>query len=75
MAWRGFRRRLLRWGSVFVVGGSVFQLGGCDPTVRSTLLTGLEATTGALTDTIVSAFFISLQDDGEQVATTDLTTT
>jgi hypothetical protein len=75
MAWRGCRRRLLRWASVFVVGGSVFQLGSCDPTVRSTLLTGLEATTGALTDTIVSAFFISLQDDEQQSTSTDLTTT
>jgi hypothetical protein len=75
MAWRGFRRRLLRWASVFVVGGSVFQLGSCDPTVRSTLLTGLETTTSALTDTIVSAFFISLQDNEQGSASTDLTTT
>jgi hypothetical protein len=55
------------------VGGSAFQLGGCDPVVRDTLLIGLEATTTSLTNTLISAFFISLDDDDD--AGTGLTTT
>ena len=63
MAKPGFKGRLLRWVTAAALGGTVFQLGSCDPTVRSTLLAGLEATTAHLTSTLVSAFFVRLQDD------------
>lgn len=56
-------QRLGRWGAMIAVGGSAFQVSGCDPAVRDTLLAGLEATTGSLADTLISAFFISLDDD------------
>ncbi len=58
-----------RWGRFsravmsIAVGGSAFQLSGCDPTVRDTVLTGLQSTTQSLSSTLISAFFISLQDD------------
>jgi hypothetical protein len=75
MADRGLKRRLVRLAMSLVVGGSLFQLGSCDPAVRTTLLTGLEQTTGTLLNTINSAFFISLQDDEESSDTSSLTTT
>ena len=63
MARRGYKGRVIRWVAAVAIGGSVFQLGSCDPMVRSTLLGGLEVTTNALADTFVTAFFLSLQDD------------
>jgi len=74
MANRTLKRRLVRLAMSLVVGGSVFQLGSCDPAVRATVLAGLEQTTGTLLNTVNSAFFISLQDD-EEGANTSLTTT
>ncbi len=75
MAKRGLKRRFVRLGMSLVIGGSMFQLGSCDPSVRATLLTGLEQTTGTLLNTVNSAFFISLQDDDESQDSTGLTTT
>ena len=63
MMQRGFRSRFLRSAMAIVVGGSAFQLSGCDPNVRGTLLDGLEQTTQTLSTALISAFFISLQDD------------
>lgn len=73
MAKRCFKGRLLRLVAAAALGGTVFQLGSCDPVVRSTLLTGLETTSASLANTVISAFFISLQDDETDTAT--LTTT
>ncbi len=61
----------MRFAMALAVGGSVCQLSGCDPAVRLTLLTGLEATTQTLSGALISAFFISLADDD---ASTGLTT-
>ena len=63
MATRSVRTRLLRTAMALALGGSAFQLSGCDPAVRSTLLDGLEATTGSLSSALISAFFLSLQDN------------
>ena len=49
---------------ILAMGGSAFQMSGCDPIVRSTLLDGLEATSTALSNALISAFFQSL-DDGD----------
>lgn len=66
--------RGLRWMTVLAVGGSAFQLSGCDPAVRGALLEGLEQTTSSLTGALISAFFISLEEDaagsGSPVTTT-----
>ncbi len=75
MADRSLKRRLVRLAMSLVVGGGICQLGSCDPSVRATLLTGLEQTTGTLLNTINSAFFISLQDDDEDSNAATLTTT
>jgi hypothetical protein len=69
------RGRLVRWVMTAAVGGSAFQLSGCDPAVRSTVLDGLEATTTSLTNALISAFFISLEDEGSSTSTGGLTTT
>jgi hypothetical protein len=55
------------------VGGSAFQLTGCDPNVRAALLTGLQQTTTGLSTALITAFFLSLQDDDD--ASSGLTTT
>ena len=44
---------------------------GCDPTVKATVLAGLETTTSSLTNTLISAYFLSIADD----TTAGLTTT
>ncbi len=69
------KRRLVRLAMSLAVGGSIFQIGSCDPSVRATLLTGLEQTTGTLLNTVNSAFFVSLQDDEDEAESTSLTTT
>lgn len=53
-----FRQRCLRAVMLLVVGGSAFQVGGCDPNVRSALLNTFEGTSQG----IVSAFFLNLQN-------------
>jgi len=73
MATRSLRTRLLRTAMTLAVGGSVFQLSGCDPTVRSTLLTGLQTTTTSLSTALISAFFLNLQDDDGDTTTTTTT--
>lgn len=75
MAKRGFVQRMKNLLAAAAIGGSAFALGGCDPLVRESLLTGLEATTSALTDTLVSAFFLSLADEDTQSGSGGLTTT
>ncbi len=66
-------QRFIKLASAVAVGGSAFQLSGCDPAVRDTVLSGLETTTSSLTQTLISAFFISLEDDSS--STQGLTTT
>lgn len=66
-------QRIIKLVTAVAVGGSAFQISGCDPVVRDTILAGLETTTSTLTQTLISAFFISLQDDSS--AAQGLTTT
>ncbi len=70
MARRSRRRRMVRAMAALMMGGSLLQLGSCDPVVRQTLLTGLEATTGTLAQTFVTAFFASLDDTEDTTLTT-----
>ena len=62
MGSRSLRMRFLRLVTAVAVGGSAFQLSGCDPNVRATLLTGLANTTNSLADALINAFFTSLED-------------
>ena len=62
--------RVARLVMATMLGGSVFQLSGCDPAVRDTLLDGLEATSQSLIVALNSAFFVSLADDNSGLTTT-----
>ena len=57
------RTRFVRALMALALGGSAFQLSGCDPSVRATLIQGLEQTTQSLSTALISAFFLSLGDD------------
>ena len=73
MGRRTLRTRALRFVSVVAIGGSAFQLSGCDPNVRSVLLGGLATTTNSLADALIAAFFASIDDSGS--GSSSLTTT
>lgn len=60
-----FRVRFMRMAMAMAVGGSAFQLSGCDADVRSALLTGLENTTQTLSAALISAYFLSLDDGSD----------
>ena len=53
-------RRLL----ALAAGGMLPVLSGCDPTIRETLLTGIESATLSLVNAIVAAFFSGLLEEG-----------
>ena len=72
---KSFRQRMIRFTCALAVGGSAFQLSGCDPQVRSTLLTGLETTTQSLSGALITAFFQTLVNDDTTIGSTGLTTT
>lgn len=74
MVKKSLRTRFMRSAMVLAVGGSAFQLTGCDPAVRSTLLDGLQATTSALSSALISAFFLSLEDDSSTTGGSTSTT-
>lgn len=63
MTKRSLSQRLKRAAVVLAMGGSMFQLSGCDPLVRTTLLTGIESTTQTLSSALISALFLSLQNN------------
>ncbi len=72
MTTRSFRKRCLKTAMALAMGGSAFQLSGCDPDVRQTVISGLQSTTIGLSAALITAFFQTLDDDA---ATGGLTTT
>ena len=74
MTKRNLRGRFVRLATAVAVGGSAFQLSGCDPAVRGQLLTGMETTTQSLSTALISAFFLTLEDE-PGTDTTGMTTT
>ena len=58
--------RVVKYWAPLMAGGLAWQLnlGGCDPEVRNAVLTGLQDSLVGLFDTVISAFFLSLQDAG-----------
>lgn len=73
MTRRGFRGRVLRMLTLLALGGSAIQLHGCNPTVRDSLLVGLETTANALADTLVQTFFAALQNNSSSGGLTTTT--
>lgn len=61
-------RRMMNRGRKLVLAmtaGSVFVLSGCDPNVRDTVLSGVEASTTTLFGTFLSAFFESFDEPAD----------
>ena len=64
---RGLVLRGRIWLLSAVSGGSLLVLSGCDPTVRDTVLSGVEGATTTLITTFIQAFFesvLSPEDEG-----------
>ncbi|MFH1749114.1 MAG: hypothetical protein ABIG44_18945 [Planctomycetota bacterium] len=74
MAKHNRRGRFVRLAAALAVGGSAFQLSGCDPDVRSALLTGLESTTTTLSTTLIDVFFLTLEEDANATGNGNTTT-
>lgn len=67
---RSFLIRSRAWWLTLGAGGSLFVLDGCDPTVRGTVLDGVEGATTVLFTTFINALFESLNAAGDEAATT-----
>ena len=63
MKMHSFRKKIMRTVAAIAIGGSAFQLSGCDEAVRDTILSGLESTSQTLSSSLISAFFQTLGDD------------
>ena len=50
-----------RWAFVLAGGVPLLSLSGCDPTVRNTVLTGIQSSLTTLLSAVISAFFTALQ--------------
>lgn len=61
--------RLWRWAAAAIGSGSVFVLSGCEPTIRETILSGMEDVTYGIAETIIAAFFLGLQQSNSTTTT------
>lgn len=63
-------RNLLLRGRLWLLGaasgGGLLVLGGCDPTVRETVLGGVESAATTLLTTLINAFFESVLSGEEE---------
>jgi len=66
---RALLRRGQVWWLTLAAGGSIFVMEGCDPTVRDTILGGVEGAATTLFTTFINAFFQTLQTEEEAVTT------
>jgi hypothetical protein len=56
-----YRLLLSKFWIPLIAGGVMFETGGgCDPTVRTTILSGLQTSFVGLTTSLINAFFMSL---------------
>ena len=64
-----YRSKLLKktmtWMTILGMGGVSFQLSGCDQSIRSTILGGLNGATDLLLLSLTSALFTSLDNRGQ----------
>jgi hypothetical protein len=56
-------------GWCWLTTGSVFVLAGCDPTVRDTVLAGVQQAATGLFTSFIAAFFESLAAEEEEITT------
>jgi len=58
------------WLLTAVSGGGLLVLSGCDPTVRDTMLAGVESAATTLVTTLITAFFQSVLAAGDDSTVT-----
>ncbi len=64
-------KKIMTWMTLIGMGGVSFQLSGCDQSIRSTVLGGLNGATDLLLLSLTSALFQSLDNSGQDDDLTD----
>ncbi len=65
MRQRKFLKKIMTWMTLFGMGGVSFQLSGCDASIRTTVLGGLNGAADILLLSLTSALFQSLENGGQ----------
>ncbi len=65
MRQRKCMNKIMTWMTLIGMGGVSFQLSGCDQTIRTTVLGGLNGATDILLLSLTSALFQSLDNSGQ----------
>ncbi len=58
-------KKIMTWMTLIGMGGVSFQLSGCDSSIRTTVLGGLNGATDTLLLSLTSALFQSLENSGQ----------
>ncbi len=58
-------KKIMTWMTLIGMGGVSFQLSGCDQSIRTTVLGGLNGATDILLLSLTSALFQSLENSGQ----------
>ncbi len=58
-------KKIMTWMTLIGMGGVSFQLSGCDQSIRTTVLGGLNGATDILLLSLTSALFQSLDNSGQ----------
>lgn len=65
MRQRKFLTKIMTWMTLVGMGGVSFQLSGCDQSIRTTVLGGLNGAADTLLLSLTSALFQSLDNKGQ----------
>ena len=65
MRQRKFLKKIMTWMTLIGMGGVSFQLSGCDQSIRTTVIGGLNGATDILLLSLTSALFQSLDNSGQ----------
>ncbi len=58
-------KKIMTWMTLIGMGGVSFQLSGCDQSIRTTVIGGLNGATDILLLSLTSALFQSLYNSGQ----------
>lgn len=64
-------KKIMTWMTLIGMGGVSFQLSGCDQSIRTTVIGGLNGATDILLLSLTSALFQSLDNSGQDDDLTD----
>jgi len=65
MRQRKFLKKIMTWMTLVGMGGVSFQLSGCDQSIRTTVIGGLNGAADILLLSLTSALFQSLENGGQ----------